>query len=225
MTWTVKAEGNDLYYPEMELASDDKIAVLYTSLQHLYTLLSNVDITMPAALYNLCPNEIAYVMPSGLRIIIFVKNNNAFTLQDFTLPAVARTEKIVEWGLWPMPTTRLHFNLYPWQSWWTNYTAFIKPLDVVIKTNCPFISINGNITRDYLLSDMLLDVAAIALVATIMTFIAKYGFTFGRDILNSYFSTTQLAQNAITDGKIDILDTNTDEVLVRVKRLYAGSYV
>lgn len=232
MTWTVKVEGNHLWFPEMPLDFED-FNKLKKTLDTLYSLL-NTALTIQSELFLICPDAITYTMPSGLIITICHKVGNDFVLNDFTIDEPTRTEKIITWGLWPMPYTYLHFNLYPWQSWWDNYLYNAK-IDVKLVDDLTFV--DG--VRDYMLSDALVDIGTPTIIASVLFLMAKYGFTGMKDLYATWRHTTtqasvtnvQTSLNDLTDPSVTDLSNTSKTVglisdtLVRIKQFYRGSYV
>lgn len=241
MTWTVGIFGDDQYFPEMPAFEDSFYLDVKNALDALYDYLLN-GMSVINDIFLLLPEIISVYLPSGMQINVALKVDNHFTLIDFRLPELERTETIINWGLWPVPITRLHFNLYPWQSWWTNFTGFKPFQDVVLKENCYFRRNGATVMKDYMLSDLLYDIGAFGLFSFILGILAKYGFTFAKDMYQQYYNAVSTANDVITQNALgslitpstsDLNDptkfvntlTSVNDVLTRVKAFYRGAYV
>lgn len=234
MTWEVKAEvinGCDhLWYPETDAGAKEYLQ-LKDALDTLYDIMNDVlvETNLLSDLLNLMPNTINITLPSKVIIQVCAKVNGQFTISDFRLPSSLRSEVIIKWGLWPTPITYMHFNLYPWQDWFSVWMS--QPFtDVTLIPDATFKIAGVTTIKDYMLSDLLKDASSTVLLGVFITLLAKYGFPALKDVYNSYMESLTVTEVAAVQSTLNTypivqMDTNITDTLTRVKKLYSGSYV
>lgn len=197
---------------------------LYSNLKYALDKLY-VDLQVTGALitdyFNIMSNDIWINLPSGLKVRIAYKSESVFLCPDFRLPALTRT--VVKFNILSL---RYAAHLYPGQNKYVN--LFYNGTTPIVKAYGSFgdnYAWDSNITRDYTLSDLAIDVSGVLLYAAILAIVIKKGFAALQNTLDAILHTKLNTLIETTTSNDSSVDSQLSGIQTSVDGLFRGSYV
>lgn len=217
------ASPSDYYLPDV--IYNEGFAKLVTAYNTIIDLLESSTLFLINAILT---EDVYWTLPSGLKILLFKyipaegETASHFELQTeaISLPTATEVTKTIF-------KTKYHANVYPGQSFWQVFFAAYNPVEdvVLIPENTDNLIIPSG---GYKLSSLATDISLCVLLPALLAYLSSIGFSYIKDVLlhaKMDAVATQTSKIQILDDAVDAAAYNVDDILTRVKKLYAGSYV